>query len=125
MSSISPYTTDVGSITDRPLVRRCMAGVRAVFHAATLLKPHVASYSPQDFVEAKVTGTLSLLDASVDPTDARNDILRCFGRSDRRALCEVEGSRLRSDARLFEWGRTPASQARDRAETARGDSIGT
>ena len=37
----SPYTTEVGSITDRPLVRRCLAGVRAVFHAATLHKPHV------------------------------------------------------------------------------------
>jgi nucleoside-diphosphate-sugar epimerase len=30
----APFTTDVGSITDRRLVGRCMAGVRAVFHAA-------------------------------------------------------------------------------------------
>src|SRR5262252_6675296 len=62
MSSISPYTTDVGSITDRPLVRRCMAGVRAVFHAATLHKPHVATHSRQDFVDINVTGTLNLLE---------------------------------------------------------------
>ena len=41
----SPYTTRVGSITDRRLVGRCMAGVRAVFHAATLHKPHVATHS--------------------------------------------------------------------------------
>ena len=58
----SPYTTKVGSITDRPLVRRCMAGVRAVFHAATLHKPHVATHSRQDFVDVNVTGTLNLLE---------------------------------------------------------------
>ena len=58
----SPYTTTLGSITDRPLVRRCMAGVRAVFHAATLHKPHVATHSRQDFVDVNVTGTLNLLE---------------------------------------------------------------
>ena len=58
----SPYTTRVGSITDRPLVRRCMAGVRAVFHAATLHKPHVATHSRQDFVDVNVSGTLNLLE---------------------------------------------------------------
>jgi UDP-glucose 4-epimerase len=58
----SPYTTKVCSITDRPLVRRCMAGVRAVFHAATLHKPHVATHSRQDFVDVNVTGTLNLLE---------------------------------------------------------------
>jgi UDP-glucose 4-epimerase len=58
----SPYTTDVGSITDRSLVKRCMAGVRAVFHAATLHKPHVATHSRQDFVDVNITGTLNLLE---------------------------------------------------------------
>jgi nucleoside-diphosphate-sugar epimerase len=58
----SPFTTDVGSITDRPLVRRCMAGVRTVFHAATLHKPHLATHSRQDFVATNVTGTLNLLE---------------------------------------------------------------
>jgi nucleoside-diphosphate-sugar epimerase len=58
----SPFTTDVGSITDRPLVRRCMAGVRTVFHAATLHKPHLATHSRQDFVDTNVTGTLNLLE---------------------------------------------------------------
>jgi len=55
----SPYTTEVGSITDRPLVRRCMAGVRAVFHAATLHKPHVATHLRREFVDVNVTGTLN------------------------------------------------------------------
>jgi nucleoside-diphosphate-sugar epimerase len=61
----SPFTTDVGSITDRPLVRRCMAGVRTVFHAATLHKPHLATHSRQDFVDTNVTGTLNLLEEAV------------------------------------------------------------
>ena len=39
----SPFTTRVGSITDRLLVRRCMQGVQAVFHTATLHKPHVVA----------------------------------------------------------------------------------
>src|SRR5437867_3799203 len=58
----STFTTDVGSITDRPLVRRCLAGVRAVFDAATLHKPHVATHGRQDFVAPNVTGTLNLLE---------------------------------------------------------------
>jgi nucleoside-diphosphate-sugar epimerase len=58
----SPYTSSVGSITDRPFVRRCMAGVRAVFHAAALHKPHVATHSRQDFVDVNATGTLNLLE---------------------------------------------------------------
>src|SRR5271166_4549063 len=60
----SPFTTEVGSITDRLLVRRCMAGVRAVFHAATLHKPHVTTHGRQDFVDTNVTGTLNLLEAA-------------------------------------------------------------
>jgi UDP-glucose 4-epimerase len=58
----SPYTTEVGSIVDRACVRRCMAGVQAVFHAATLHKPHVATHRRQDFVDTNVTGTLNLLE---------------------------------------------------------------
>ena len=58
----SPHTTSVGSVTDRPFVRRCMAGVRAVFHAAALHKPHVATHSRQDFVDVNVSGTLNLLE---------------------------------------------------------------
>jgi nucleoside-diphosphate-sugar epimerase len=39
-----------------------MSGVRAVFHAATLHKPHVATHSRQDFVDVNLTGTLNLLE---------------------------------------------------------------
>src|ERR1700719_1777755 len=58
----SPFTTCVGSIIDRSCVRRCMIGVQTVFHAATLHKPHVATHTPQDFVDTNITGTLNLLE---------------------------------------------------------------
>ena len=56
------FTDVVGSIADRPLVARCLAGVRAVLHAATLHKPHVATHGREDFVETNVLGTLVLLE---------------------------------------------------------------
>ncbi|HEY1307538.1 MAG TPA: NAD(P)-dependent oxidoreductase [Vicinamibacterales bacterium] len=58
----SPFTTAVGSIADREFVRRCMSGVDAVIHAATLHKPHVATHTKQSFVDTNVTGTLNLLE---------------------------------------------------------------
>ena len=61
----SPFTTHVGSIADRSQVRRCMHGVGAVFHAATLHKPHVATHRRQDFVDTNITGTLNLLEEAV------------------------------------------------------------
>ena len=61
----SEYTTAVGSIVDRDLVRRCVEGMDAILHAATLHKPHVGSHSRQDFVDTNVTGTLNLLEEAV------------------------------------------------------------
>ena len=61
----SPFTTHVGSIADRSCVRHCMKGVQAVFHAATLHKPHVATHRRQDFVDTNITGTLNLLEEAV------------------------------------------------------------
>jgi UDP-glucose 4-epimerase len=61
----SPFTTHVGSITDRLCVKRCMKGVQAVFHTATLHKPHVATHSRQNFVDVNITGTLNLLEEAV------------------------------------------------------------
>ena len=58
----SPYTTVVGSVADRAVVRDCVAGAGAVLHTATLHKPHVDSHSKQAFVDANVTGTLTLLE---------------------------------------------------------------
>lgn len=61
----SPFTAHVGSITDRDLVKRCMQGVDAVLHTATLHKPHVATHSRQDFVDTNITGTLNLLEEAL------------------------------------------------------------
>jgi nucleoside-diphosphate-sugar epimerase len=61
----SPFTTHVGSITDRGVVRRAMAGVQVVYHAATLHKPHVGTHRRQDFIDTNVTGTLNLLEEAV------------------------------------------------------------
>ena len=58
----TPFTTEVGSIIDRSFVRRCMKGVQAVIHTATLHKPHVVTHSRQDFIDTNITGTLNLLE---------------------------------------------------------------
>jgi nucleoside-diphosphate-sugar epimerase len=42
-----------------------MRGVQAVFHAATLHKPHLATHNRQDFVDTNITGTLNLLEEAV------------------------------------------------------------
>jgi len=60
-----PFTSAVGSIADRAFVRRAMRGVRTVFHAATLHKPHVRTHSREEFVETNVRGTLILLEEAV------------------------------------------------------------
>ena len=61
----SPFTTDVGSIVDRAIVRRCLDGVQTVYHTATLHKPHVATHGRQKFVDTNITGTLNLLEEAV------------------------------------------------------------
>src|SRR5712691_4524421 len=58
----SDFTNKVGSISDRDCVQRCMAGVDAVLHTATLHKPHVLTHSRQSFVDTNITGTLNLLE---------------------------------------------------------------
>ena len=61
----STHTDVVGSITDCDFVRRCMAGVDAVLHTATLHKSHVATHSRRAFVDTKISGTLHLLEEAV------------------------------------------------------------
>ena len=61
----SPFTDHAGSIADRALVRRALAGATAVIHAATLHKPHVATHSRQDFIDTNISGTLVLLEEAL------------------------------------------------------------
>lgn len=61
----SETTHAVGSIGDRALLRRLLAGADAVVHAATLHKPHVATHSRQQFIDTNITGTLAVLEEAV------------------------------------------------------------
>jgi UDP-glucose 4-epimerase len=61
----SPFTSNIGSIVDRDYVRRCMRGVDAVLHTATLHKPHLVTQSRRDFVDTNVIGTLNLLEETI------------------------------------------------------------
>ncbi len=58
----SPFTTEVGSVSDRDRVRQALRGVDGVIHTATLHKPHIESHTREDFVDTNVTGTLILLE---------------------------------------------------------------
>ncbi|MDP9073406.1 MAG: NAD(P)-dependent oxidoreductase [Actinomycetota bacterium] len=62
----SPFTNAVGSVADRAFVRKCLAGVDAVIHAATLHKPHVGSHQRMAFVDTNIAATLILLEEAVD-----------------------------------------------------------
>jgi UDP-glucose 4-epimerase len=87
----SPYTTVVGSIAERECVRRCVEGVDAILHAATLHKPHVGSHRRRDFVDTNVTGTLNLLEEAVAAGVGRfvfTSTTSAFG----RALTPPEGA---------------------------------
>jgi nucleoside-diphosphate-sugar epimerase len=61
----SAYTSVIGSIADRACVQRCVSGVDAVVHTATLHKPHVDSHGRTDFIETNIAGTLNLLEEAV------------------------------------------------------------
>ena len=43
-----------------------MQGITHVLHTATLHKPHVATHEQQQFIDTNITGTLNLLEASVE-----------------------------------------------------------
>jgi nucleoside-diphosphate-sugar epimerase len=58
----SAFTSNVGSIVHRPDIHKCMRGVDAVLHAATLHKPHIVTHSRQEFIDTNITGTLNLLE---------------------------------------------------------------
>jgi UDP-glucose 4-epimerase len=62
----SDYTTQTGSILDRPFLKKCMQDVDVVLHTATLHKPHVATHGDQDFIDTNITGTLNLLEEAAE-----------------------------------------------------------
>ena len=86
----SRYTDVVGSIADRETVRRCVAGMDAVVHSATLHKPHVGSHDRTEFIATNIAGTLNLLEEAVSAGVSRfvfTSTTSAFG----RALTPSEG----------------------------------
>ncbi len=80
----SPFTTRVGSIADRPLVRDCIEGAESVLHTATLHKPHIGTHDRQAFVETNVIGTTVLLEEAVSAGVSRfvfTSTTSAFGRA--------------------------------------------
>jgi nucleoside-diphosphate-sugar epimerase len=80
----SPYTNIIGSIADRTVVHKSVAGVDAVVHTATLHKPHVASHARAEFVETNIAGTLNLLEEAVAANVSRfifTSTTSAFGRA--------------------------------------------
>jgi UDP-glucose 4-epimerase len=61
----SPFTTHVGSVADRALVKSGMRGVESVLHTATLHKPHLGTHDREAFLETNVIGTTVLLEEAV------------------------------------------------------------
>ena len=47
-------------------MRDLIRGADAVFHAATLHKPHVATHDMRSFIDTNVTGTLTLLEEAIE-----------------------------------------------------------
>ena len=62
-----PHTRIVGSVADRGLIDRVFTdhAIEAVIHAGALHKPDIARFPAQAFIDANITGTLNLLEASV------------------------------------------------------------
>lgn len=61
----SRCTNVIGSVADRACVQRCLQGVDAVIHSATLHKPHLGTHTRADFVATNILGTLNLLEEAV------------------------------------------------------------
>jgi UDP-glucose 4-epimerase len=87
----SPFTSCVGSIADRALVKDCIRGAESVLHTATLHKPHVGTHDRGAFIETNVIGTMVLLEESLVAGVSRfvfSSTTSAFG----RALASSPGS---------------------------------
>jgi nucleoside-diphosphate-sugar epimerase len=86
----SPFTTVVGSITDRDVVGAALVGVDHVLHTATLHKPHVGTHSRQDFVDANISGTLAVVEQAA-AADVRSVVFTSSTSAFGRALTPEPG----------------------------------
>jgi UDP-N-acetylglucosamine 4,6-dehydratase len=56
----------VGDVRDLPRLRRAMAGVNVVIHAAALKRVEVGEYNPAEMVKTNVIGTMNVIEAAFD-----------------------------------------------------------
>lgn len=61
-----PYTTHLGSMTDRAHVFALAKGVEAIVHTASLLPPHLRDHSRSAWVDVMIHGTLNLLESALE-----------------------------------------------------------
>ena len=60
------FTHHIGSLTDKKFVNKIAKGIYAVIHTASLHAPHISTHSRQAFIDTNITGTLNLLEASME-----------------------------------------------------------
>jgi UDP-glucose 4-epimerase len=75
----TPYEVVQADVRDLDQVRRAVAGVDVVVHAAALHGIHLQQWQPQDFWAINVTGTFNVFEA------ARAEDITCF------VLCSTMG----------------------------------
>lgn len=56
----------LGDVRDRTRLRRALAGIDVVIHAAALKQVPAAEYNPMEFVRTNVTGAENVIEASID-----------------------------------------------------------
>lgn len=110
----SPFTSHVGSICDRDLVRECVRGAGAIIHTATFHEPHLSTHSRRAFVETNVAGTLTVLEAALESgvAGARRN------RPGLRQPARSQRARLAAPIRLSQRSRSPGAW-RGRVQPAR------
>lgn len=59
------WTQYIVDIRDRVAIQAVMTDIDAIIHIASLHQPHIVTHSRQDFIDVNITGTLNLLEASV------------------------------------------------------------
>jgi UDP-N-acetylglucosamine 4,6-dehydratase/5-epimerase len=56
----------LGDVRDEPRLRRALAGVKYVIHAAALKQVPAAEYNPSEFVRTNINGAENVINASID-----------------------------------------------------------
>ncbi len=70
MASSPAFASDkirffIGDVRDEPRLRRAMAGVDFVIHAAALKQVPAAEYNPHEFIKTNINGAMNVVDAAI------------------------------------------------------------